>query len=148
MTIIELDDIPPVELEIMNETHRDEVALVNAIGDLVKSIQLDTTDNICDNQVIQQAVTKKLSQWLEHTRQHFSREEKMMEEHDFHAYSIHSWAHQDALVKLEGVIKEWRESHDLEALSNYLFSEWPAWFQQHVMTMDYMTALYLNMRMQ
>ncbi len=144
MTIFELDDIPTVDLAIMNQTHREEVALINTIGELVKNSQLSTADD----QLSQQAITKKLKEWVSHTRAHFNREEQMMEEHGFHAYSIHTWAHQEALDKLEGVVKEWQKAHDLEALSHYLFEQWPAWFEQHVMTMDYMTAQYLNQRMQ
>ena len=147
MTIIALEDIPTIDLEIMNETHREEIELINHIGELVKRIQRISIDHFTIDQASQQAVGKKLNEWLEHTRMHFSREEQMMEHYGFHAYPIHARAHREAFSQLEQVVYDWQHRGNLEALSDYLFDQWPNWFQQHVMTMDFMTAQYLNMRM-
>ncbi len=147
MNVIDIKEIPQVAIDVMNATHQEEVVLINTIGELVSNTQPELSDKSNVDPISEQAITKKLMEWLEHTRTHFGHEEKMMEEYGFPAYVVHSSAHEVALSNLEQVVKNWQQSKNLEPLSEYLFETWPAWFQQHVQTMDFMTAQFLSMKM-
>lgn len=147
MEIMNEKEIPEVSVDIMNKTHQEEVALINEIGELINTTQLGIIDNQEVDPVAQRVITTKLKKWLEHTREHFDRENRFMQEYGFPAYDIHSQAHHDALWRQEQVVENWEKTKDLEEVSEYLFETWPAWFQQHVKTMDFMTAQFLSMRM-
>ncbi len=43
------------------------------------------------------------------------------------------------------IVKEWESSNDIELIADYVFSLWPAWFDQHVNSMDMMTAKFAVM---
>ncbi len=133
------DEIPQLALALMNNVHHEEVAMINRLGELIAA-GLAGEPNAG-------AIGAKLDAWLQHTREHFGRENDLMQEHGFPAYGVHSGEHRRVLAELEGVVGEWKEKQDLERLSHYVRDLWPQWFRQHVETMDAMTAQFLSMYM-
>jgi len=141
-TILEKELIPRVELDFMNNTHFEEIEMVRELGELV-SILLD--DNDIDQQDTINKITQKLKTWLKHTEAHFSRENTLMEETGFPAFSIHADEHNIALNKMKDVINIWNEKQDIGLIEDYVFTLWPEWFNGHVNTMDMMTAKFAVM---
>jgi hemerythrin len=138
-TILEREAIPRVELDFMNNTHFEEIEMVKELGELVISIK---TDNNQQNQI---QLNQKLTAWLNHTIAHFERENELMQETGFPAIEIHISEHKIALGLMQDVIRAWKENQDLNLVESYIFSAWPAWFDQHVNTMDMMTAKFAVM---
>ena len=138
-TILERETIPRVDLDFMNNTHFEEIEMVKELGKLVDSFIVN------DNQKNQNVLTQKLNAWLDHTTAHFERENNLMQETGFPAYSIHKDEHNTALNQMKNVINAWIKKQNIELVEDYIFSLWPAWFDQHVNTMDMMTAKFAVM---
>ena len=138
-TILERETIPRVDLDFMNKTHFEEIEMVKELGKLVDSFIVN------DNQKNQNVLTQKLNAWLDHTTAHFERENNLMQETGFPAYSIHNDEHNTALNQMKNVINAWIKNQNIELVQDYIFSLWPAWFDQHVNTMDMMTAKFAVM---
>ena len=137
--ILKEDEIPSVELDFMNTTHFEELEIVREIGELIDTYISENSD---ENQ---HAISNKLNTWLDHTILHFERENALMQETGFPAYDIHFSEHTKALKLMKNVINAWSENQDIELIKSYLFSAWPTWFEQHVNTMDMMTAKFAVM---
>lgn len=130
--------IPLVELESMNATHREEVELVNRLGDLLMGYR--------SGGVAEAELTATVKGWVEHTREHFERENRLMLEYGFPAYQMHSSEHERILGLLETLQREWLNSRSVEPLAGFLFETWPGWFETHVCTMDRVTAQFVSQR--
>lgn len=137
MPIIVPDAIPQVALASMNATHAEEVELVGRIGELLqqKDAERDQTK-----------LHALLNEWLEHTHQHFEREHALMEKIGFPAYAIHRNEHLRVLGQLSTLIQDVLAGGSLAELRRFVLEDWPAWFDQHVRTMDTATAQFARMR--
>lgn len=120
--------LPQIEMEFMNIVHCEELQLVSKLVGLIEA-QAQADD-----------ITQKLDDWLAHTREHFEREERLMNEYRFPPYPIHKMEHEQAIDALTAAQKNWLDSRDSDALLNYIRQEWRNWLQQHIMTMDTVTA--------
>ena len=129
--------IPHVAIDFMNDTHFEEIEMVKTLGELIVAYQED------DNNL--EKITHSLHKWLQHTQEHFDRENALMMEIQFPAYPVHSDEHERALTEMTEIVKEWESSNDIELIADYVFSLWPAWFDQHVNSMDMMTAKFAVM---
>lgn len=128
----ECDELPQLEMEFMNTVHCDELALVNAL-----LLGLDRA-------VPEAEITVMLSDWLQHTVEHFAREERLMQEYRFLPYPIHKQEHKRALETLETVQEQWLKTQDKAALQAYIREDWWPWLLQHLSTMDWVTASFLS----
>ncbi len=131
------ENIPLVAIDFMNQTHREEVALVNS---LMKKLQIAAEEKN-DN-----GITEILTQWLAHAEAHFQRENELMLEINFPPYLVHAGEHENALHVMRAVISAWEENKDVQQLSDYVFKQWPEWFQAHVNSMDTATADFAKMK--
>ncbi len=134
--LLPLDQIPLVSLESMNQTHREEVELVNRLAATVAA-GIEGAADPAD-------IASQLDGWVEHTRKHFARENELMQRHNFPAFPVHSGEHERILNLLEDLRRTWIESKALRPLALFLFEEWPAWFDNHVHTMDNVTASFIR----
>ena len=133
--IFDSADIPQVALASMNETHREEVELVNRLARLIRMGQSDAADDA--------EISQQIQHWLDHTLAHFERENALMETYGFPAYPMHKGEH-DRILALLGELQEtWRDHHQLEPMVRFLFKTWPEWFDNHVNTMDRITAQFV-----
>lgn len=129
-------DIPQVALESMNKTHREEVDLINQLGEVLRES--------CKSEPDFSGITDKLHAWVRHTQDHFEGENKLMRDNSFPAYIFHSNEHMLVMEEIENLLQQWMENKKLERLSNFIFNEWPKWFNDHVNSMDMVTAEYLS----
>ncbi len=130
------DDIPAIAVASMNDTHHEEVALVNALGLLLKQAREGNVDEA--------AITAALDEWIAHTEAHFARENGLMQEYGFPPYAVHAQEHESALEGLHKIQQQWKGSHAVEELASFVFDSWPQWFQMHVNSMDNVTAQFLS----
>ena len=140
-TILEVETIPRVEIDFMNNTHFEEVEMVKQLGKLITAYQ--ETDSHSDTE--EQKLSQSLKEWLEHTIAHFERENQLMQETGFPAYEIHSNEHEIALNQMKAGIRFWEQDKEIELIADYVFTHWPEWFNTHVNSMDMMTAKFAIM---
>jgi len=113
-------------LDIMDDTHRAFVTLVNALSDAPDTIFPALFDQL-----------------IAHTRQHFEQEETLMKDSDFPAYLEHRDDHQRILGELDQFKK--RVDRGLVAFGrNYIRERLPSWFRLHAATMDSALAAHLK----
>ena len=137
--VLPLSAIPEIAVASMNATHREEVELINQLGLLL--------EQAVSGKVDETAITEKLNEWVEHTRQHFESENRLMEEFAFPALPIHRNEHERVLSLIESLQKKWIETRNPEPLAEFIFTQWPQWFNMHVNSMDMVTAQFINMRL-
>ena len=130
--VLTAETIPHVALDFMNNTHFEELELVKSLGELISNFQQSENE--------QDTLALILDEWLEHTQAHFSRENKLMMDIQFPMHSVHSAEHSRVLEEMEIVVVLWKQNQDIELLSHYVFEAWPQWFEQHVNSMDMITA--------
>ncbi len=132
--VLEYEDIPQVAMDAMNDVHREELEIVNAIHSAI----------IAENEV---EISQLCQQWLEHTKAHFDKENSMMEKYGFPAYHCHHGEHVEALQGLESIIEDWNEGHDIQSLTAYVKDTWPQWYISHISTMDMVTSAFIKQSM-
>ncbi len=130
------DDIPAIAVGSMNDTHHEEVSLVNTLGALLLQAREGNAD--------EEAIGNALDNWISHTEAHFERENRLMQDHGFPPFPVHAQEHASTLDNLHQLQRQWHENHDLDALGSYVFNTWPQWFQMHVNSMDNVTAQFLS----
>ncbi|MBL3526235.1 MAG: hemerythrin family protein [gamma proteobacterium endosymbiont of Lamellibrachia anaximandri] len=136
--VLDPSAIPLIALGSMNETHKEEVELINQLGRLL--------EDAVNGQPDEAAITEKLHEWAEHTKDHFSRENQLMQDYGFPAFPVHSGEHDKVLAQIEALYQRWLETKVVEPLADYIFGEWPRWFDAHVNSMDMVTAMFLSQR--
>jgi len=134
--LLEEKDIPQVAVGFMNEVHAEETALVNTLHALIERCRAGES--------IEGEIDRSLEEWLAHTEAHFERENRLMREHGFPAYAIHSEEHDRALTALRLLRKNWLDNRDIDVLMEYVQVSWPQWFERHVSTMDTVTAMFFQ----
>lgn len=127
MPIIEWDDqVFLLGLEIMDETHKEFVTLLN---------QLEEVDD--------RAFPILFERLIAHTMLHFQLEESLMHESKFPAFAEHKDEHQRILGELNQFKK--RVDKGLVAFGrNYIHSRMPEWFCLHAATMDSALVAHMN----
>lgn len=130
--VLDVASMPLVGLDSMNQTHREELELVNRLGRLLDQ-----------EPILEDGIDAGLEAWIAHTREHFAGENVLMQTHRFPAYTIHSGEHARVLAELEQVQRHWLAERNLSHLRDYVYDAWPQWFLRHVKTMDTVTAAYL-----
>ena len=138
--VIEIDEVPVITHDAMHQTHLEEIVLINGLGYSI--------EQFINGQIDKDIVTEKLKEWVEHTRQHFAEENRLMEEFDFPAYLMHRAEHDRVLSLIESLHNIWLNGGSIEPLADFIFLEWPTWFDNHVDTMDLVTAQFLSQIMQ
>jgi hemerythrin len=139
--ILEASTFPRVDIDFMNNTHFDELDIVQQLGQLITAYQQNGAPSDDDSQQITQA----FENWIEHSHSHFYRENALMQEVGFPMYHLHSAEHEHVLAEILEVFTSWKMTHDIEAVAAYVFYSWPTWFNTHVNTMDIMTAQFAVM---
>lgn len=135
MAEIDLERLPQLPIAFMNADHAREARLVNEV-----EAALDAHRR---GEKTLAAVVEQLSVLAVHTREHFMREETAMREAGFPAYPVHKAAHDRVLADMDAEARAFRDGGDGDRLSRYLAEALPAWFANHVPTMDTVTAAFL-----
>jgi hemerythrin len=125
------DALPNVAMPFMNTVHSEELALVSRL----------LTD--LETAAAPAAIDAQVAAWVEHTKAHFAREERLMQQYDFFATPCHQGEHETALLQLLGVQQQWLRERDTAMLQDYI-QYWREWLQQHISSMDFVTANFLS----
>jgi len=128
--------IPEVAMPFMQETHLEEVAMLNEIYEMF--------DRVAAGEDLYE-LPWKIETLSAHTHAHFAREEERMVELGFPPYPMHKQAHDEYLADFDRVVESWRSSGDVALVAHFLRETTPAWMQQHIATMDFVTANFFSM---
>jgi len=138
MPLVDLDSIPQVPLDFVNADHREEGRLLNAVADAVAALSAGSGAS--------GAVHRALDALREHTAAHFGREDEAMRRTLFPAFPVHHAEHIRVLAELDDEIRRFRETGDAARLSAWVLGDVPAWFVNHIETMDLVTARFVASR--
>lgn len=128
------DSIPKVAYEEMNEVHLEEVVIANAIHNyLSQSIEHD-----------KKRIEAMLQEFVFHVRDHFEYEQQMMKDSNCPILGCHESEHRRVLQLMFQVFKDFALTHDIQLLKDYFEHEFKAWIENHIVTMDTVTAIYLS----
>jgi hemerythrin len=133
--LINPDQVPLVAVEEMNRTHLDEANLLNELYGLI--LNKKRGDPVDDQ------LSAVLDQYMQHTIEHFSNEEGLMQLHGFPAYPVHKGEHQQQLQKIEQLAQSWHQDRNIEPFAAYLENGLLTWLNSHILTMDTMTAYFI-----
>lgn len=132
MMLIEPHEIPQVDMEFMNEVHKEDVEIINTIFE-----QILNYDGSEKNAL---KIDKLYEKWIEHTIEHFHNEEIKMQEMRFPPYLAHKGEHDRALQEMKELFTTWKNNRDIKTLKIYFIEILPAWLHTHISTMDTVTA--------
>src|SRR6266540_4476159 len=135
MTELDPALLPDLPIPFMNEDHVRAVALVN---DLEAALAAHARGEGTLGPILE-----RLSLLAVHTREHFLREEAMMREARFPAYPAHKGEHDRVLAEMDAEARAFRARGDAARVSRYLGESLPAWYVNHVRTMDVVTASFV-----
>ncbi len=124
----------PQEIPAMTQLHEEERVMLNNLYTLLAQATPDIA-----------SIDAHLDTLLQHTTAHFEQENRNMLLIEFRPYPVHKDEHDLALSAMTSAFDHWKASRDLPALRHYLETELPAWLQQHIATMDMITARFLKM---
>ncbi len=80
---------------------------------------------------------------LDHTRAHFLREEENMQRYQYLPRKAHREEHDKFLTEMNAAHDQWKNTQNISALKLYFLVQVPAWFMQHLNSMDLVTARFL-----
>jgi hemerythrin len=135
MQVFNPENIPLVVVESMNSTHKEEVELVNGLAAEIVAAQNGSENDL--------ALSQRLQDWVAHTREHFLRENQLMERFGFPAYTMHCGEHDRVLQLIIALHQTWLQQRDVAPLADFILREWSQWFEMHVNSMDRVTAEFL-----
>ncbi|WP_373070373.1 hemerythrin family protein [Sulfurimonas sp.] len=138
MKLINLDTLPQVAMEFMNDVHEEDVNIINDLYEFITEYESNPTQEHEKN------ITNKYQEWFDHTVAHFKREEEKMIELHFPPYPVHKGEHDNALHTMDTIFRDWNSSKDIAALKEYLENQLPEWLVHHIQTMDTVTAMFFK----
>ena len=125
------EQLPMVAMPSMNDTHSEDIILINQLSAAAASKNAAATKIF-------------LEELIEHTIAHFSGEEAMMQEHNFPPYPIHKAQHDRVLQEIKNVTKIFSEGEgDFSLVSAYVDGSLTPWLIDHIQTLDTVTAMFL-----
>jgi hemerythrin len=138
MPLVDVRHIPAVALSFMNDDHHLEACLLNDLADAIEHHRA--------GRAAPGAVVERFERLLAHTREHFAREELAMEEADFPPYPMHKAEHDRVLAEMEAEERAFQQRGDTARLWAYVSEAVPAWFVQHIQSMDLVTSRFVAAR--
>ena len=115
-----------LELDFMDDTHREFV-------DLLATVETSEDADLL----------RHFAALIDHTDDHFGREDRWMRETHFSSSNCHSLQHNVVLQVMREGLKRGQEKNDL-ALVRQMAKELGVWFPQHAQSMDAALALHLR----
>ena len=137
MPLIDKSSICPVEVESMNVIHYEEADILNELDEMLQGHE--------DGSISTEQLNEKLDEFLQHMTAHFRAEEVQMEAIAFPPYPVHKSEHDRVIAEANDIIANWKQGGELSTLAQYLRVELPEWLDQHIATMDKITAHFFAM---
>jgi len=136
--LIDKTKLPLVAEEFMNETHFEDVDIINDLYSLITTYENDASE---ENK---NSLIEKYNFWTTHTINHFQTEEKKMNELRFPPYPIHKAEHDRCLETMSMVLENFKSSSDISKLKSYFENDLLIWLDNHIKTMDTVTAMFFK----
>ena len=138
MALLYAEQVEYMDVDEMQETHEEEIAILNAVDKLailysMKKVELSELE-------------AKLDEYLVHVKVHFANEERLMKKYDFHAYEMHKMTHDMFLMDISLSIKQWKNSGDIDKVIRFVRKS-PEWIVMHINTVDAPTSAYIAHKM-
>lgn len=134
MALLTIDQVHHVSVDEMQHTHEEEISMLNEIDALATLYEKDKS--------IHEALEEKLDAYVQHVKDHFANEERLMRLYAFPPYPMHKAEHDRVLDELDDVLIRWKQHGDMHAIISYLRQS-VDWIINHISTMDNMTAMYI-----
>lgn len=115
-----------LDLDFMDDTHREFV-------DLLAATELADDETVLD----------RFSALIDHTDDHFGREDKWMADTQFSSTNCHTMQHNVVLQVMREGLRRGREKGELDVVRQ-MAHELGIWFPQHAQAMDAALALHLR----
>ena len=138
MALVYVEQLEHMSLEQMQETHENEIKILNEIDDL--AFYYD------QGKVTLEELEAKIDEYIKHVHEHFANEERLMKKYDFPKYDMHKTAHDMFLEDLQHAVKYWKRYEDITKITNFV-RKTPEWIFMHVNSVDAPTADYLARKM-
>jgi hemerythrin len=136
--LIEKNSIAIVDMEFMNDVHYEDIEIINNLLELILKYENRPNEESKDS------LTKQYKLWYEHTVVHFKIEEDLMLEKQFSPYMMHKAEHDNALNIMKNELDNWLNFYDIHSLKRYIIEDIPLWLNQHISTMDTITARFFK----
>ena len=136
--LIDTKSIPQVAMAFMNETHTEDVVIINDLYALISAYEKEP------NAENKKPLDAKYEEWTLHTIEHFRVEEEKMLNEGFPPYAMHKGEHDNALAQMDTQFRAWQKSQNIAALKTYIGAELPQWLSNHIATMDTVTAMFFQ----
>lgn len=134
MSGIDPNDVPKLGLATLDADHAEEARQVDAA--------LAEVDRFRKGRSSIPQVKALLDALYTFTRAHFEREEAAMLASGFPGLATHRADHERVLAEMDGEERRFLEQGDADRLRAYLAQRVPAWFDDHVRTLDRATATF------
>lgn len=125
------EQLPILELPSINETHNEEIQLITKLH--AAAAAKDT-----------KVVFELLNKLIEHTTEHFSSEEKLMEEAEYPDYHSHKHEHMMQLLDIKSMLSFYEMTNDTQSVYTYVEDSLTPWIIEHVRNWDIPASEFLN----
>ena len=139
MALLTIDQVHHVAVDEMQHTHEEEISMLNEIDALATIYENDKTK--------QKALEAKLEAYIQHVKDHFANEERLMRLYEFPPYPMHKAEHDRVLHELNNFVIRWKQHGEIGAIIAYLRQS-VDWIINHIHTMDNMTAMFISQQTQ
>lgn len=130
-----LEDLPKVALEVLNQLHAEEVEMINQLAAVLET-RLERSKDPTGSSIVE----SKLAEFTAHVERHFELEESNMQRTAYPGFSEHQAEHALVREQLQSLVQTWLTADDAGALHGFFQVELPLWFVDHVGRFDTPTA--------
>jgi hemerythrin len=138
MALLYAEQVEYLDVEEMQETHEDEIKILNEIDNLAVDYSMDKSKR--------SQLEEKLDEYIAHVKEHFANEERLMKKYNFPSYEMHKMAHDMFLMDISYAIKQWKEYGDINKIINFVYKS-PEWIVMHINSVDAPTSMYIAKKM-
>lgn len=139
MPLLTIDQVQHISVDEMHHTHEEEISMLNEIDRLATIYENDKTKH--------KVLEEKLDAYIQHVKDHFANEERLMRLYEFPPYQVHKAEHDRVLHELNDIVIRWKQHGDIDAIITYLRQS-VDWIINHINTMDHMTAMFISQQTQ
>jgi hemerythrin len=136
--LINKNNLPLVAMDFMNETHFEDVEIINELYKYILEYEKEQNELSLKNLEI------KYKEWITHTENHFETEEIQMREKGFFAYEFHKNEHNINLSEIKQLFNNFQETKNILELKSYFENNLVSWLVNHIQTMDTVTAMFFK----
>lgn len=140
MALLYAEQVEYLDVDEMQETHEEEIAILNEVDKLATYYWMDKSQEKLE------ALEIKLDEYLKHVKVHFANEERLMKQYDFPNYEMHKMSHDMFLMDITLAIKQWKHSGNIDKIIRFIRNS-PEWIVMHINTVDAPTSAYIIHKM-